>query len=540
LSACSSPERVRKATAVGAGFEARPTRGVVLISLDTVRADHLSCYGYERRTTPFLDSLTERAVVFEYAVAQYPATLISHMSMFTGYYPRQHGVFPPAAVLAPEIETVPERLQAAGVRTAGHTEGGYVSGGYGFARGFEEFSDTPYSDDTDVERTFTRGLEFIERLDETERFFVFLHTYSVHDPYDPPAEYRDAFWDGEPILPFAPDGPALNDVNRGFRDLDPAAAEYFTALYDASILYVDRVLERFFARLEELGVADETTVIITSDHGEEFLDHGKMVHEQIYPESSLVPLIVAHPDLDHPIRVVAPVQLIDLAPTIYELAGVEVPEGLAGVSLGRYFEDPGGAPTRPAYAEVLFPSSQKSLLVQRDDEIVQLLLFEHSPEHDGTWVPGSYEFDTAEERLDLLTIAYKKARTLEILVNGRHHSTVEVPNGWTPLTVDLPRRKGGNRVTFIASDCDAQDNLPPDQLQRCLSIKVRGVPFRRTELFNLSRDAGAAIDLYRKDPALAAELHRLLRRYRWEPLAESSRRELDDRTRQLLEALGYL
>ena len=153
---CVAPEPPPVPT--GDGFEPRPTRGVILISLDTVRADHLSCYGYERRTTPFLESLAERSVLFERAVAQYPSTLISHMSMFTGFYPRQHGVFPPAAVLSPEIETMPERLQAAGLRTAGHTEGGYVSGAYGFERGFEEFTDTPYADDTDVERTFERGL----------------------------------------------------------------------------------------------------------------------------------------------------------------------------------------------------------------------------------------------------------------------------------------------------------------------------------------------------------------------------------------------
>jgi len=539
LAACSAPEPPAPPAPTAEGFTARPTRGVILISLDTLRADHLSAYGYERRTSPFLDSLAERAVLFERAVVQYPATLISHMSIFTGYYPQQHGVFPPAAVLSEEIETMPERLLRAGIRTAGHTEGGFVSGGFGFARGFEEFTDTPYADDTDVERTFNRGLEFIDGLDDDERFFVFLHTYSIHDPYDPPEAFRHAFWEGDkPELPFEPDGPALNDVNKGFRDVDAAAVEYFEALYDGSILYVDSVLETFFARLEEMGVADDTTVIITSDHGEEFLDHGKIVHEQIYPEVVFVPLLVIHPDLDHPIRVSTPVQSIDLAPTVYDLAGVEAPEGLPGNSLKPYFEDPGTSLGGAAYAEVVFPQTQKMLLVERDGELIQLVLSEQLPEPDGTWVPRTVDFDTEEERLELRMISFQKPRTLEIAINGRPQPSFEVPNRWTPFTLELPRRKGGNRVTFAAPECDATENANVDT--RCLAIKVQGVPLRRYELFNLTADPGARNDQYRTSLALKEELHQLLRRYRWDPIAESSQRQLDTKTRETLEALGYL
>lgn len=526
------------------GFAAQPTRGYILISLDTLRADHLSTYGYERPTSPFLDRLAERSVVFERVAVQYPATLIAHMSMFTGYYPQQHGVFPPAAVLAEEIETLPERFRAAGFRTAGHTEGGFVAGGYGFARGFEEFTDTPYADDTDIVRTFDRGLDFIAGLEEDERFFVFLHTYSIHDPYLPPVEFRHTFWEGEPLDTFEPDGPALNAVNKGFRDIDPQTARYFEALYDGSILYVDSVLERFFERLAELGVADDTTVVITSDHGEEFLEHGKMVHEQIYPEGVFVPLVVTHPGLDHAIRVPALAEGIDLPATLLDLAGLPPFADRPGRSLVPYLRDPGrsagGEGHAEAYAEVVFPQTQKSVLAERDGSLYQLVVSEQLAEPDGTWIPRRVELDVDAERLDLTLISFERPRRLDIAVDGEPERSLEIPNRWTPLTLELPPRPGGHRLTFATSDCGSPERLEGSADTRCLGIKVDGVRLRRYELFDLTADPGARADLYRQDGGRYRELHRRLRLYRFDPVAESAQRALDNETRRTLEALGYL
>src|SRR5690242_11731876 len=132
----------------------RSTRGYILISIDTLRADHLGLYGYPKPTSPFLDSLARRATVFDEAYSQFPSTLVSHMSMFTGLYPREHGVFPPNAVLSEKIETLPEVFQRNGFRTAGFTEGGYVSGRYGFRRGFDQFVSRDRDRHRMVEATF--------------------------------------------------------------------------------------------------------------------------------------------------------------------------------------------------------------------------------------------------------------------------------------------------------------------------------------------------------------------------------------------------
>ncbi|MEZ5332405.1 MAG: sulfatase-like hydrolase/transferase [Thermoanaerobaculia bacterium] len=232
-----------------------PTRGYVLISLDTLRADHLSAYGYGRETTPFLAELAGRSVLFERVLAPYPATLVSHMSLFTGLYPQQHAVYPPNGVLAPSVATLPETFQAAGFRTAGFTEGGFVAGGYGFARGFDVFADPSYAADTDVESTFDRGLEFLRGLGPDDRFFLFLHSYSVHDPYAPPEPWRERFEPRDPARAALSLGEHLRDANHGRLELPPGAVDDFERLYDGTVAYVDGVLRSFFAALAEAAWA---------------------------------------------------------------------------------------------------------------------------------------------------------------------------------------------------------------------------------------------------------------------------------------------
>jgi len=142
----------------------RPSRGFILISIDALRADSLGLYGSERPTSPFLDRFAERSLVFENAFTQVPSTLPAHLSMFTGLFPSQHNVFPPSDVLGASIPTLPELFRAAGYRTFGHSEGAYLQGGYGFSRGFDEWTDTGYSADEDIERTFGRGIASLESL----------------------------------------------------------------------------------------------------------------------------------------------------------------------------------------------------------------------------------------------------------------------------------------------------------------------------------------------------------------------------------------
>lgn len=525
------------------GFAPAPTRGIVLISIDTLRADHLGAYGYARPTSPFFDRLAARGVLFERAYAQYPGTLQSHMSIFTGLYPGEHDVMPPALVLSPQIPTLPELLSRAGVRTAGHSEGGWMAGGFGFRRGFADWTDHPYSADTDVERTLGLGLEFLRSVAPAERFFLFLHTYSVHDPYRPPQEVVERFWPGPPPAEmFDPDGPEFSRFNRERLTASPEQLAYLRALYDASIAYVDHQLEVFWGEVEELGLADETTLVVTSDHGEEFAEHGLLAHTQVYPECLHVPLLVVHPARREPLRLQPLVELVDLAPTLLELAGAPPPK-MSGRSLLPLLRDPAAPHRDQAFAEVRadFGIGARTMLEARGDELWQLVHVRPEQEAEGFWVTKEIRFDTSAARLELQAVAFHEPRTVTVEVDGRTRPPLELVPDWRTVTLDLPDDGELHRVTLRTTGCtsplavgaSADDN-------RCLSFKLRGVALDRIELFDLLKDPVAARDLAHREIARTRAMTLALKGYRHLPVARASQQTLNAEHVRQLKALGYL
>jgi arylsulfatase A-like enzyme len=537
--AAPAPER----PAPQAGFVPAPTRGVILISIDALRADHLSAYGYERQTSPFLEELARRSTVFERAYAQVPSTLPSHMSMFTGLYPAEHGVFPPSSILAPEVRTLPEILQHAGFRTAGHSEGGYVQGGYGFRRGFTEWTDDAYTADTDVERTFGRGVDFLRTVKSGERFFLFLHTYTVHDPYTPPDAFAKAFWPGPPPPGVGgPTGAHFAAVNAGLVEATPAAIDYWKALYDGSILYLDDRLRVFFGELDRLGLAGETTVVFTSDHGEEFYEHGRLVHTQIYPECLHIPLIVVNPAQKAGTRVGELVQTIDFAPTIYDLAGVQRPGDLPGRSLRPLLEHPDAATSGEAYSEVKMLSFQaKSLLKAADGSFFQAIHAEAVAESDGFWASKEVSWDAAPPAVEFRAVAFQRPRKIEVSVDGRKKPGFEFGTDWATYRIDLAGASRKPLVRLSTEGCESPLSLGLGEDRRCLSFKIHGTPLERRELFDLVADPTAQRDLSAREiPRLRALLDRLEVGYRHSPRAVPAEGTLSDEQIRNLKALGYL
>lgn len=528
---------------VQTGFEPAPTRGYILISIDALRADHLGLYGYPKPTSPFLDELARRATVFEHAFAQIPSTLPSHMSMFTGLYPAEHGVYPPSAVLAAEIRTLPEILLHAGFRTAGHTEGGYVQGGYGFARGFGEWSDTPYADDTDLERTFGRGIDFLRSVEPGERFFLFLHSYSVHDPYWPPERYRRMFWPGPPP-PGAgePSGPHFAAINNGLSPTTPEAVEYYKALYDASIRYLDDRLRQFFADLAASGLAGETTVVFTADHGEEFLEHGHLVHTQIYPECLHIPLIIVHPAQREGLRIGRLVQTVDFAPTLYDLAGVEPPGGLSGQSLAAQLRSPQRALSGEAFAEIdVLRFDARTLLAEREGKLLQATLAAAVMESDGHWVSKGIRIDALPPALEFRAVAFHRPREIQAVVDGQPGAKFRLETDWKGYRLELPGGARKHRVSLTTPECETPLAVGAGNDGRCLSFKLYGPPLERRELFDLSRDPLAAKDLSTERPDLLRELlTRLGSGYRHQLRTAPADQALTEEQIKNLRALGYL
>jgi arylsulfatase A-like enzyme len=276
----------------------RDARNIILISLDTLRADHLGSYGYGRGTAT--------------------TTTASHMTMFTALPPSVHGVgLTNVTPLPAWMATVPELLRAQAFTTGAITEDGWVTFALGFGRGFDTYQENKGSDvmhpSGQVDVTFGAAKEWLRRYRD-RRFFLFLHTYQVHFPYVPPPEYAPMFADQVP----ADAPPAVRDA----------------ADYDREIRFTDDTLRDLFATMRELHLDEDTVVVLTADHGEAFGEHGCFFHgDQLYDEVTHVPLMIWGAGIPAGVRVPQPVGLIDVMPTILDLGGVRIPAQAMGESL---------------------------------------------------------------------------------------------------------------------------------------------------------------------------------------------------------------
>jgi arylsulfatase A-like enzyme len=327
-------------------------RNVLLVSIDTLRADRVGGYGATRPLTPTLDRLAARGVRFANAVAQAPWTAPSHASMLTSLYPSVLGMgdFADPGRVAPQVETLAEAMRAGGLRTFAAVAGGFVTRALGFDQGFEGFEEIA----SNTRRGVDRALEFVDSLRGDERFFVFLHTYDVHK-YNPPREWRERFvrpYDG-PLRELAPT--AIDDLlqdnarRNDARALDPASRGHVEDLYDAGVAWVDSELGRLVDELERRDLLDATLIAVVSDHGEEFWEHGATGHGYtVFDENLLVPWILSHPSL-RVSSVESQVRLLDLAPTLAALAATPRSEQWQGEDLAPLIA--GGARSLPAFAE---------------------------------------------------------------------------------------------------------------------------------------------------------------------------------------------
>jgi len=303
----------------------RSRPAILLITLDTLRADHLSCYGESHAKTPVLDRLAGAGVRFESAVTAAPLTLPSHATILTGVFPPDHGVRDNGFYkLGPEVETVPERLADSGYRTGAFVSSVILDGKFGLPQGFEIYDDE-FDEPLDVgnrfpvsrraEETVRKTLAWLDGVDE-DRVFVWAHFYDAHAPYDPPAPFNRAYGD------------------------NPYAGE--VAYLD---LMLGRLIDGFRARF-----GDDLLIIVVGDHGEALGEHGEPTHGLFtYRGTSHVPLIVAGPGYGDGNVVTEPVRTADVAATILTAAGLPAPEAMRGRSLARVLS--GELSDLPCYME---------------------------------------------------------------------------------------------------------------------------------------------------------------------------------------------
>jgi len=364
---------------------------VILVTIDSLRADHLGAYGYPKPTSPTFDSLAARGLALDRAYSTSSWTLPSHAALLTGLENVTHRVRDDSTRLPNEIETLAESLRAAGIRTTGFFSGPYLHPSFGLGQGFDDYvnctsyATTPNDENPKPMQFFashhdvTNPILFEAVNDWAKadkagaRNFVFIHMWDVHYDYIAPKQYVDMF-DPDYTGTFTAEKFEQNeDVKPGMPERD---LQHLLALYDAEIRYTDETLGKLLNLLAKAGLSGRTAIIVTADHGEEFLDHGKKGHRQtLYEEVLHIPMVLvidgqtpASPRTD------AVVSLVDVYPTVCELLGVSCPAHTTGQSLLPLFDGaPGAASRGDALAELTvskFGVSQ-SALVRADDKLIR-------------------------------------------------------------------------------------------------------------------------------------------------------------------------
>lgn len=356
-------------------------KNVILVSLDTLRGDRLGCYGYKRSTSPEIDRFAEEGALFTNAISNSNWTLASHMSMFTSFYPYETGFVKgnqlhAESSISDDLWTIAEYLKKAGYATFGVHGGGYVSEGYGFDKGFNIY--TKLGNKADV--AIDSAIALIEKYKDT-RFFSFIHTYEIHEPYT----HNDFIADLEP---------------------DASLKEKIIAAYDSGIKFTDAQLGRLFTYLKEQHLTEDTLLIITSDHGENFTlikqdkfcgTHGSTMYDQ----ELRIPIIIGG-DRNFPLKGVINKQVsnVDLLPTILDYLDIPLENQVRGRSLLLKDKDDRGE--RLSYAEASnSPTEKKALRSEKYKLIGNYPTKASKVSNQGT----TYEFynvsEDAEEMKDL-------------------------------------------------------------------------------------------------------------------------------------------
>ncbi|NLP04618.1 sulfatase, partial [Candidatus Fermentibacteria bacterium] len=314
-------------------FRASGRPSILLIIIDTLRADALGCYGSPvRGVSPCMDSLAASGTLWEQCQAQSPWTRPSVASILTGLTEREHraGIteYGIHTGLAPEVVCIQELLAAEGYGTFAVMNNIHITSEFGFARGFDRFVYITARDSGNAAECVDSLMCWLAS-NGSHRFFAVLHIMDPHAPYMPPEPYCTFY------LPPGDTVTAVSWESAGNTTTRPDQLEHYRALYNGEITWVDSQLFRLFSEMRARGIADSTVIILTSDHGEEFLEHGYVGHgHSLHDQLLHVPLIISGPGFRGGGRERFRAAHIDLFPTIAAVAGVKAPEGLIGVDLG--------------------------------------------------------------------------------------------------------------------------------------------------------------------------------------------------------------
>jgi arylsulfatase A-like enzyme len=355
-------------------------RNVLLLVIDTLRADHLGLYGYERPVSPEIDAWAARGAVFDRSLATSPWTLPSFGTLFTGHLPSRHtaGVVAPSDTGEPafvrmdgSVRTLAEILGDAGYATVAIVNNPFLNPGFDIGRGFDTY-DYMGGDNARIRRAnviVDRACAWLATRSERRPFFMVAHFFDPHMDYDPPPAVRGRFkdgYEGSLTVPIAD----LHGVRAGKVSLDEKDKSFIVGAYDEEVLFVDTQAGRLLEGFRSRGLLDDTLVVFVSDHGEEFWDHGGFEHgHTMFQELLHVPMVVWGPGVQVR-RITEPVSIADIYPTVLEALELPAEEGLTGRSLWGALSRGEPIPERALVAEGNLYGPERKTLIRWPQKVV--------------------------------------------------------------------------------------------------------------------------------------------------------------------------
>lgn len=426
----------------------RMARFLVLVTVDTLRADHLGCYGYFRPTSPEIDRLALESLVFDNVVTPMPTTLPAHTSLMTSMLPATHGVDSNSRRFesGPGRRTLAQMLASRGYATAAIVSAYPLYRDSGIDAGFEDFIEPdPHSaepgelrvDETGerihsarATATTRAALSWLDTATPDKPFFLWVHYWDPHSPYQPPAEYDSQYQTSPQLTEFLEkrgvQAPAATrgrpDVAaRGPRRFGPVSPVEVNNSYDGEVRFVDEQIGRMLAKLRQLDIYDDAAIVLTADHGEGLYQHGWLGHGRIHNEQLFVPLIIKPQRGRHraPGRSGRPGSLIDVVPTLFDLMELELSAGERRQSQGRSLVD--DPPDEPFVLVQQTPVSRgpRALLTSR----WKLLAFDNSPPRLFDLEADPFELRDLSQQHPRVT--RRMARQLEATLRAAGHAEVE-------------------------------------------------------------------------------------------------------------------
>jgi arylsulfatase A-like enzyme len=473
-----------------------------MIAVDSLRPDHLGCYGYGRPTSPAIDGLAARGVLFEHALGQASWTTPSFGTVFTSLYPSQHGALTVNDMLSRGVRTLAEMLRERGYATCGIANAPALSSDYGFDRGFDSY-DVAEPETRDAEATTGDALKWLD-ANGRRPFFLFVHYFDVHLPYSPKPPYDRLFdqgYSGSLGNAFDVDAYAgrRDDLLALMRQWSPADWDHVRALYDGEISFTDQAIQAFLKGLDERRLEEKTLIVFVSDHGQEFFEHGAYGHgHSLHGEILRVPLILSLPGrLPGGRRVTEQVRLLDVTPTILDVLGAgQAPEfeGVSLLPLARGEHGEGGVagsgsaagspdavlPPGAAFAEGVRLGGEKKALTTSGIKVIHDVESGRTSVFDLRLDPGEAQDLGATGRPELREAARDLFKAVFEATETWH---LEIAAGGRPHVFDVsitPRRGPHPGQIVIARMADAEGDYrpagyPAPGARAAVSLDVRGL-----------------------------------------------------------------